>query len=64
SQLPPVVETATLIFLPLTHLANLTRGLVVGRADVFTLLSLAWITIVTIALFLLSINLMKKRLIK
>lgn len=64
SQLPLLVETAALIFLPLTHLVNLTRGLVLGRAEGFMLLSLAWIGVVTVALFLLSINLMKKRLIK
>lgn len=64
SQLPSLVETAALIFLPLTHLVNLIRGLVLGRAEGFMLLSLAWISVVTVALFLLSINLMKKRLIK
>jgi lipooligosaccharide transport system permease protein len=64
SQLPPLVQTAAQIFLPLTHVVNLTRGLVLGRTEVFLLLSLAWIVVVTLVFFVLSINLMKKRLIK
>jgi lipooligosaccharide transport system permease protein len=64
SQLPSLVQTAAQIFLPLTHVVNLTRGLVLGRAEVFLLLSLVWIVVVTLVFFVLSINLMKKRLIK
>jgi lipooligosaccharide transport system permease protein len=62
--LPPLVQTAAQIFLPLTHVVNLTRGLVLGRTEVFLLLSLVWIVVVTLVFFVLSINLMKKRLIK
>jgi lipooligosaccharide transport system permease protein len=64
SQLPSAVQTVAQIFLPLTHVVNLTRGLVVGRIEVFLLLSLVWIAVVTLIFFVLSINLMKKRLIK
>lgn len=64
SQLPSAAQAVALIFLPLTHLVNIIRGLVLGRTEVFMLLSLVWIAIVAIALFILSINLMKKRLIK
>jgi len=64
SQLPPVVQTVAQIFLPLTHVVNLTRGLVIGRTEVLLLLSLVWIIVVTLIFFVLSINLMKKRLIK
>jgi len=64
SQLPPIVQTAAQIFLPLTHVVNITRGLVLGRTEVFLLLSLVWIAAVTLVFFVLSINLMKKRLIK
>jgi len=64
SHLPPIAQAVALIFLPLTHLVNLIRGLVLGRTEVFMLLNLVWIAIVAIALFVLSINLMKKRLIK
>jgi hypothetical protein len=38
--------------------------LVSGRVEVFLLLSLVWIVAVTLVFFVLSINLMKKRLIK
>jgi lipooligosaccharide transport system permease protein len=64
SELPPLVQTVAQIFLPLTHVVNLTRGLVLGRTEVFLLLSLVWIVGVTLAFFVLSINLIKKRLIK
>ncbi len=64
SQLPVPVQTAAQIFLPLTHVVNIVRGLVLGRTEIFLLLSLVWIAAVTIFFFVLSINLMKKRLIK
>jgi lipooligosaccharide transport system permease protein len=64
SQLPPLVQTAAQVFLPLTHVVNLARGLVLGRTEVFLLLSLVWIVVVTLVFFVLSINLMKKRLVK
>jgi lipooligosaccharide transport system permease protein len=72
STLPGQVQTAAVAVLPLTHVANLTRGLVLGRIDTFLglstegtlLLSLAWISAVTIVFFILSINLMKKKLIR
>jgi lipooligosaccharide transport system permease protein len=72
SSLPGPVQTAAVAVLPLTHVANLTRGLVLGRIDTFLnlsteailLLSIAWISVVTIVFFILSINLMKKKLIR
>ncbi len=64
SQLPPLVQTAAQIFLPLTHVVDITRGLVLGRIEIFLLLSLVWIVAVTIVFFVVSINLMKKRLVK
>jgi lipooligosaccharide transport system permease protein len=64
SQLPPLVQTAAQVFLSLTHVVNITRGLVLGATNVFLLLSLVWIIAVTLVFFVLSINLMKKRLIK
>jgi lipooligosaccharide transport system permease protein len=64
SQLPLPVQTAAQIFLPLTHVVNIIRGLVLGRTEIFLLLSLVWIAAVTVFFFVLSINLMKKRLIK
>jgi lipooligosaccharide transport system permease protein len=64
SQLPLPVQTAAQIFLPLTHVVNIIRGLVLGRLESFLLLSLVWIAALAIFFFVLSINLMKKRLIK
>jgi lipooligosaccharide transport system permease protein len=72
SSLPGPVQTAAVTVLPLTHVANLTRGLVLGRIDTFLglsaettlLLSIAWISAVTIVFFILSINLMKRKLIR
>ncbi len=64
TQLPEVVRTATLAVLPLTHVVDLVRGLVMGQLQSFMLVNLAWIIPVTIVFFILSINLMKKRLIK
>jgi len=72
SSLPSPVQTAALAVLPLTHVANLTRGLVLGKIDTFLnlsteatlLLSIVWISVITVVFFILSINLMKKKLIK
>jgi lipooligosaccharide transport system permease protein len=72
SSSPSPFQAAAVAVLPLTHVANLTRGLVLGRIDNFIglstestlLLSLVWISAATILFFILSINLMKKRLIK
>jgi lipooligosaccharide transport system permease protein len=64
STLPLPVQTAAQVLLPLTHVVNLARGLILGRVETFLLLSLVWIIIVTPIFFVLSINLMKKRLIR
>jgi len=64
STLPLPAQTAAQVFLPLTHVVNLARGLILGRVEPLLLLSLAWIIIVTPIFFVLSINLMKKRLIR
>ena len=59
-----------MVVLPLTHVVNITRGLVSGHLepilglnpDMLLAISFAWIIGVTIFFFILSINLMKKRL--
>ena len=61
--LPVPVQYFALIFLPLTHLVIIARSLTFGVADISLLLNLAWIIIVTVIFFVLSINLMKRRLI-
>ena len=65
SQLPDAVRVIALAFLPLTHLVNITRGLVLGMLDArYLLIGIAWIGVATAVFFILSVNLMKKRLIK
>jgi lipooligosaccharide transport system permease protein len=64
STLPWPVQTAAQVFLPLTHVVSLTRGLVLGNIEASMLLSLVWILAVAFVFFILSINLMKKRLIR
>ena len=65
SQMPQLVQGAAMAFLPLTHVVNITRGLVLGAIDVnLLLIGMVWIVVATAVFFILSINLMKKRLIK
>ena len=63
SSLPPPAGIAAQ-FLPLTHVVNLSRGLISGTIGVPLLLSAVWIAVATPVFFILSINLMKKRLVK
>ena len=63
SQLPSSVQTAALA-LPLTHVVNIARLLLLGKIENFLPLAIIWILIATLIFFLLSINLMKKRLIR
>jgi lipooligosaccharide transport system permease protein len=62
--LPPPVQAVAQAFLPLTHTVSLTRGLILGKVEWHLLLSLVWIIAVTPVFFVLSINLMRKRLIR
>ena len=62
--LPPLTQTIAQLFFPLTHTVALTRNLILGRFELSLLLSLAWLMVATIIFFILSINLMKRRLIK
>jgi ABC-type uncharacterized transport system permease subunit len=62
--LPPAVQVVAQALLPLTHTVSLTRGLILGRVESYLLLNLVWIAAVTPVFFVLSINLMRKRLIK
>jgi len=64
TNLPPAVQTVSNVFFPLTHAVALTRALTVGRVSATLLLNLAWLLVTTPFFFVLSINLMKKRLIK
>ncbi len=70
SSLPSAAQGLAMVVLPLTHLVNVTRGAVVGGVEpilglgteAVLLISVAWLVLVTVFFFILSINLMKKRL--
>ncbi len=62
--LPQFMQIFAKIFLPLTHTVNLTRGLFLGNLEQSMLLSLVWIVVITPVFFVLSVNLMKRKLIK
>jgi lipooligosaccharide transport system permease protein len=66
----PTAAQGIAMALPLTHIVNLVRGVVTGHLEptlglnptALILISLSWIIIVTLFFFILSINMMKKRL--
>jgi lipooligosaccharide transport system permease protein len=66
----PIAVQGVAMALPLTHIVNIVRGVVTGHLVpilglnplVLILISLVWIVLVTVFFFVLSINLMKKRL--
>jgi lipooligosaccharide transport system permease protein len=70
TSLPTVAQVFALTFLPLTHIVNITRGLIGGNVEpilglsleALLSLSVIWLSVVTLLFFILSINLMKKRL--
>jgi lipooligosaccharide transport system permease protein len=67
-----VLEGVALSVFPLTHIVDLTRGLMSGNMQSFLgisstsmwILSIVWIGVVTIIFFFLAIALMKRKLIK
>jgi lipooligosaccharide transport system permease protein len=65
SRFPIAGQDAVLAFLPLTHVVNITRTLVLGTIDVnYLLIGIPWIAVATVVFFVLAVNLMKRRLIK
>jgi len=62
--MPEFLQVIAAVFLPLTNVVAVTRSLALGNIQLSILLNLAWMLIVTPVFFVLSINLMKKRLIK
>jgi len=62
--LPVEVQIIASIFFPLTHAVTLSRAFTVGTLSPTLLLNFAWFVVTTPFFFVLSINLMKKRLIK
>jgi len=63
SLLPETVQGFALATLPLVHVVSITRALTLNSLGWFQLYNLAWILAVSIIFFILSVNLMKKRLI-
>ena len=64
SSFPKVLQTLANAVLPLVHQVALTRGLMLGDIESSLLLSMIWTSAVTLFFFILSIDLMKRRLIK
>jgi lipooligosaccharide transport system permease protein len=64
SSLPSGIQAFATAFLPLPHTVMLTRGLILGNLPTTLLTSIAWMAIVTPIFFILSTNLMKRKLIK
>jgi lipooligosaccharide transport system permease protein len=70
--LPNVLQTTALSIMPLTHIVDLTRGLMTGTMQSFLglspeamwVLAVVWIAGVTLLFFVLAINMMKRKLIK
>src|SRR5208283_813986 len=64
------LQVAAMAVLPLTHVVNITRAVVTTHVEpilglntgILLLISMAWITAVAVFFFIVSINLMKKRL--
>jgi lipooligosaccharide transport system permease protein len=70
TSLPSAAQIVAIVILPLTHIVNVTRGVIGGNVEpIFSLdpvlivaLSVIWLVAVTVFFFVLAINLMKKRL--
>jgi lipooligosaccharide transport system permease protein len=70
ASLPSVAQGLALAVLPLTHIVNITRGVMAGNTEtllglnmqILIPLSIIWLFIVTAVFFIVAINLMKKRL--
>lgn len=63
-RLPGFVQIIAQVFLPLTHAVNLMRNLFFANLGSAVLLSLLWLLAVTPVFFILSVNMMRKKLIK
>ena len=63
SVLPDPVRYFAIAALPLTHVVSIVRSLTLAAPGEFILFSLLWIVVVSLVLFVLAVNLMKKRLI-
>jgi lipooligosaccharide transport system permease protein len=70
TSLPSAAQIAAMVILPLTHIVNVTRGVIGGNVEpilglnpaLIVALSVVWLAAFTMFFFILAINLMKKRL--
>ncbi len=70
TSLPSAAQVGAMAVLPLTHLVNIARAVVATSVEpilglspqLLLLVSVVWVALVTIFFFVVSINLMKKRL--
>ena len=62
--LPSLLQSFAQIFFPLTNAVIVTRSLALGTIHNNVFFSIVWMLIILPIFFVLSINLMKKRLIK
>ncbi len=70
TSLPSAAQGVAVTLLPLTHVVNVTRGIITGHVEpilnfspeALLPLSVVWLVVVTLFFFVLCINLMKKRL--
>lgn len=63
SLMPQPIQYLAMLVMPLTHVVNIIRSLSLATFNILIPIGLAWIAIVSMILFVLSVNLMKKRLI-
>ncbi|ADI75022.1 ABC-2 type transporter [Methanohalobium evestigatum Z-7303] len=63
SLLPQILQYLAYAILPLTHIVMIIRSLTTGSLDIIMLGNFIWIAAASLILFVLSVNLMKKRLI-
>lgn len=64
ASMPDFLQIAAQLFFPLSNVVIVVRSLTLGSIQVFILFNVVWMLILTPIFFVLSINLMKKRLIK
>jgi len=63
SLMPDFIRYLALAVLPLTHVVIIIRSLTLAQSNAMIPVSFVWIFLVTLIFFVLSVNLMKKRLI-
>jgi lipooligosaccharide transport system permease protein len=63
SYLPSGVQVFANAAVPLVQVVDITRAMTYGSFETSLLLNLVWIVVVTLVVFIMSVNLMKRRLI-